>query len=158
MDRAGRTLAGAAGSGPAIRFACCFTIVTPLDIGVRLLLPVIALWAVLASSLVPVVAGLRPAWRHGLTAALAVLLAAGAASTALSFPDSLAWTAPPFRPGYAVATNSNVDWGQGLYALQSWSRGGHLWVSYFGPRGVTAADIPGVRLLRARHLVRSPAG
>lgn len=124
-----------------------FTIVTPLDIGVRLLLPVIALWAVLASSLVPVVAGLRPAWRHGLTAALAVLLAAGAASTALSFPDSLAWTAPPFRPGYAVATNSNVDWGQGLYALQSWSRGRHPWVSYFGPRGVTAADIPGARPL-----------
>jgi 4-amino-4-deoxy-L-arabinose transferase-like glycosyltransferase len=124
-----------------------FTVDTPLDIGVRLLLPVIALWAAAAGSLVPVVTGLRPAWRRALTGTLAVLLAAGATSAALSFPDSLAWTAPPFRPGYAVATNSNVDWGQGLYALQSWSKGRHPWVTYFGPRGLTVAEIPGARPL-----------
>jgi hypothetical protein len=124
-----------------------FTIATPLDIGVRLLLPAIALWVALAGSLVPVVTGLRPAWQHGLMAALAVLLAAGAASAALSFPNSLAWTAPPFRPGYAVTSNSDVDWGQGLYALQSWSRGRHPWVAYFGARGFTVAAIPGARPL-----------
>ena len=38
-------------------------------------------------------------------------------------PSSAAWTAPPLRPGYAVATDSNLDWGQGLYALRSWSHG-----------------------------------
>ena len=122
-----------------------FTIASPLNIGVRLLLPVIALWAAAASAVVPVVAALRPLARRAAAAALTALLAAGAAATALSFPGSLAWTAPPFTPGYAAATDSNIDWGQGLYALRSWSLGRHPWVSYFGPRGVPVTAVPGGR-------------
>jgi hypothetical protein len=131
---------------PAIVLAG-FTVAGPLNLGVRLLLPVMALWSVAASALVPLVQRLGPAWGRGLTAGVAVLLAAGAASTGLSFPTTLAWTAPPFTPGYAVATDSNIDWGQGFYALQSWSKGRQPWVAYFGPRGLTESDIPGARAL-----------
>ncbi|HEY9484338.1 MAG TPA: glycosyltransferase family 39 protein [Micromonosporaceae bacterium] len=131
---------------PAIVLAG-FTVAGPLNIGVRLLLPVLALWGVAASSLVPVVQRFGLEWRRALTVTSAVLLAAGFASTAVSFPTSLAWTAPPFTPGYAVVTDSNVDWGQGFYALRSWSEGRDPWVAYFGPRGVSESDIPGARPL-----------
>jgi len=46
-----------------------------------------------------------------------------------------------------VATDSNVDWGQGLYVLRTWSASRDPWVAYFGPRGITTADIPGARSL-----------
>jgi 4-amino-4-deoxy-L-arabinose transferase-like glycosyltransferase len=124
-----------------------FTIASPLNIGVRLLLPVVALWAAAAGALVPAIAALRPAARRAAGTGAAALLAAGATVTALSCPGSIAWTAPLFRPGYAAAADSNLDWGQGLYALQSWSRGRHPWVSYFGPRGLTVAALPGARSL-----------
>ena len=78
---------------------------------------------------------------------MAVLLATAVAATAASFPASIAWTAWPFRPGYAAATDSDIDWGQGWYALRSWSAGRHPWVAYFGPRGLTTGDIPGARPL-----------
>lgn len=140
-ERAARRRALLAVALPAIALAG-LTITSPFNIGVRLLLPVIALWAAAAGALAPAIARLR-GFRRRVAAAVAVALTvAAAAATALSFPGSLAWTAPPFRPGYVAATNSNVDWGQGFYALQSWSRGRHPRVSYFGPRGLTAAQIP----------------
>ncbi|MEP6462273.1 MAG: hypothetical protein ABJC62_02415 [Frankiaceae bacterium] len=40
-----------------------------------------------------------------------------------------------------------MDWGQDWYRLQAWSRGRHPWVAYFGPRGLSAADVPDARLL-----------
>jgi hypothetical protein len=145
-DRDARRRTALAVGVPAVVLAA-FTVAGPLNVGVRLLLPVMALWSVAASSLVPVVQRLGIAWRRALTATAAVLLAAGVASTALSFPASLAWTAPPFTPGYAVATDSNVDWGQGFDALRSWSKGRSPWVAYFGPRGLSESDIPGARPL-----------
>jgi hypothetical protein len=87
-----------------------------------------------------------------LTGITAALLAVGVASTALSFPGSIAWSAPPFRPAYAELTDSNVDWGQGYATLQAWSPGKDPWVTYFGPRGIGEADIPG-----ARTLLNTPA-
>jgi len=145
-DREARRRTALAVGVPAVVLAG-FTVAGPLNIGVRLLLPVMALWSVAASSLVPVVRRVGPAWRRALTATATVLVTAGITSTALSFPASLAWTAPPFTPGYAVATDSNVDWGQGFDALRSWSRGRDPWVAYFGPRGLSEADIPGARRL-----------
>ncbi|HEY1488789.1 MAG TPA: hypothetical protein VGF84_21950 [Micromonosporaceae bacterium] len=124
-----------------------FTVSSPLNIGVRLLLPVMALWAVAASALVPLLLGARTVWRRSLSGAVAVLLAVGLAGTALSFPTSLAWSAAPFRPAYAEVTDSNVDWGQGFAALRAWSRGKDPWVTYFGPRGLSEADVPGARTL-----------
>jgi hypothetical protein len=118
-----------------------FELPNPRTLGVRYLLPSIALWTVLASP-VALVAG-----RRLMAAALGVLLVTAGALTAASFPHSIAYTAAPFRPGYRVATDSNIDWGQDFTLLVSWSRGRDPLVAYFGPRGITAADIPGARPL-----------
>jgi 4-amino-4-deoxy-L-arabinose transferase-like glycosyltransferase len=124
-------------------------LVMPRDIGLRYLLPSLALAAVLAGALIPVVARWRPRVRSVARAAIAALVAVAAVATAASFPQSLSWTTGPFRPAYTAVTDSNVDWGQGLYTLSSWSRTHHPYVLYFGPRGVTTAAIPGARALPA---------
>jgi 4-amino-4-deoxy-L-arabinose transferase-like glycosyltransferase len=126
-----------------------FTLAEPKDVGIRYLLPFLALWiAAAASGLAAVLAAPTGPVRQRLAASsVAVLLVAAVASTAGSFPRSIAWTAWPFRPGYAVATDSNLDWGQAYYALRSWSAGRDPWVAYFGPRGITTASIPGARSL-----------
>ncbi len=99
----------------------------PEPVGVRYLLPVIALGLVAASPLVVIA---RRTWGKVL---LAVLAAAQLVFLWQSQPHSLAWTAPPFRPGYQVATDSNLDWGQDLYRLQDWAKGKKPMVLYFGP-------------------------
>jgi hypothetical protein len=118
-----------------------FELPNPRTLGVRYLLPSIALWTVVASP-IALLAG-----RRLMGMALSTVLALAAAVTALSFPDSVAYTAPPFTPGYRVATDSNVDWGQDFALLANWSPGRHPYVAYFGPRGITNADIPGSRRL-----------
>jgi hypothetical protein len=123
----------------AILFA--FELPNPRTLGVRYLLPSIALWTVVASPLALVVR------RTMMAVGLGVVMVAAGLLAVFSYPDSLAWTAPPFTPGYRVATNSNVDWGQDLNLLMSWSRGRHPYVAYFGPRGVTVADVAGARPL-----------
>jgi 4-amino-4-deoxy-L-arabinose transferase-like glycosyltransferase len=155
-----RGRAGLAIALPAVLLTAV-TLASPKDIGLRYLLPALALWAAAAAAgLVTVLAGPTatadstaaaglavPAGRRLAGAAVAVLLAAAVATTAASFPASIAWTAWPFRPGYAAATDSDIDWGQGWYALRSWSAGRHPWVAYFGPRGLSTGDIPGARPL-----------
>jgi hypothetical protein len=131
-----------------------FTLTMPRDIGLRYLLPVMALWAVLAGALVPVVTGLRPRPRHLAQASVAGLLTLALLATIWSFPNTLAWTTRPFRPAYRAVTDSNIDWGQGLYALSAWSERHHPWIVYFGPRGITPAAIPGARALPSS----APAG
>jgi 4-amino-4-deoxy-L-arabinose transferase-like glycosyltransferase len=120
---------------------------TPRDIGLRYLLPVMALGCAAAAAVVPAVAGRRPRVRWALGTALVLLLAVSLGSTASSFPDSLAWASAPFRPAYATVTNSDVDWGQGLYQLEAWSNGRRPWVAYFGPRGISATAVTGGRPL-----------
>jgi len=114
-----------------------FTVGLPRDIGLRYLLPVIALWLVLATSIVPAVR------TRAVGAALVVVVVVAGAATIASTPDSLAWTTPPFTPAFQVATNSDVDWGQSLYLLQQWSRGKEPRVAYFGPRESTPTPFPG---------------
>ena len=141
-----RRRAGVAVGVPAVLLTA-FTLTMPKDAGLRYLLPVLALWAAAAGSgLVAAGLALRGAGRAA-GAVTGVLLVVALATTAGSFPDSIAWTAWPFRPNYTMVTDSNVDWGQGLYALRSWSAGRDPWVGYFGPRGITTADIPGARPL-----------
>jgi len=120
-----------------------FTVPGPRDIGIRYLLPVLALWLVVASAAV-----LAPR-RQLVRVALALVLVVALVSTAGSNPHSIAWTAPPWRPGYQVASDSNVDWGQDFYRLQTWSLGRHPAVAYFGPRGLSAAQVPGAHELTA---------
>ena len=123
-----------------------FTVGLPRDIGLRYLLPVVALWLVAASSVVPAVRR-RRAGATALVVAVVVAVGVAGVATAASAPDSLAWTTPPFTPAYAVVTNSDVDWGQTLYQLQAWSRGKDPWVEYFGPRGLGVDAVPGARPL-----------
>ena len=143
-----RRRAGLAAGLPAVLLTAV-TLAMPKDDGVRYLLPVLALWAaVAASGLVAMLGALdEERSRRAGAAAVAVLLGAALFSTAGSFPRSIAWTAWPFRPGYVVATDSDIDWGQGFYVLRSWSAGRDPWVAYFGPRGITTADIAGARPL-----------
>ncbi len=143
-----RRRAGVAVGVPAVLLTG-FTLTMPKDVGLRYLLPVLALWAAAAGS------GLAAAGSRVLEAragrlawvVTSVLLVAALVSTAVSFPDSIAWTAWPFRPNYTMVTDSNVDWGQDLYILRSWSASRDPWVAYFGPRGISTADIPGARPL-----------
>ncbi len=127
------------------------TLWSPRDIGVRYLLPVIALWLVTASPLASLAVGhRRPVLGRGrivLAGALALAVVVALVMTGFSAPHSLAWTAPPFRPGFQVATNSNVDWGQDFARLDDWSVGRDPYVAYFGPRGVGRAQLPPSRPL-----------
>ena len=116
----------------------------PKTLGVRYLLPSLALWAVVASPIALLIG------RRLVAAALGLLLAVGAGELVSSYPHSIANTAAPFRPAYRVATDSNVDWGQDLGALMAWSPAHHPYVAYFGPRGVTVGDIPDARALVGR--------
>jgi len=118
-----------------------FELPNPRTLGVRYLLPSIALWIVVASPIALVLT------RRLAAVVIGLVLAAAAAVTVYSFPHSIAYTAPPFQPGYRVATDSNVDWGQDFGLLATWSQGRHPYVAYFGPRGITDADIPGSRPL-----------
>jgi hypothetical protein len=113
---------------PAVALTA-FILPQPRDLGLRYLLPVIALGIVAGSPLV------RFASR-----ATAGRIVVGLIVVAQLFwlwessPRSLGWTAPPFRPGYQVAADSNLDWGQDLYRLRTWGRDhpGAV-VFYFGP-------------------------
>jgi 4-amino-4-deoxy-L-arabinose transferase-like glycosyltransferase len=126
IDRARRRRAAIVLIAPA---AVLTAIVLPYNspVGVRYLLPVIALGLVAASPLVTI------AGRTWGKVLLGVLAASQLVFFWQSLPHSLAWTAPPFRPGYRVATDSNLDWGQDLYRLQRWAKGKKPVVSYFGP-------------------------
>jgi hypothetical protein len=109
--------------------------------GLRYLLPVLALWLVVASPLASLVN-----WRSG-----RVVLGAGIAAQLAIFgsawQNALAWTAPPFHPGYRFASDSNLDWGQGLYRLASWSKHRDPWVAYFGADGVYPEQVAQVKEL-----------
>jgi hypothetical protein len=112
---------------------------TPRDLGVRYLLPVLALWCVSAAAGVFVLRQTSARVLGAVAGAVAVVM------LVTSLPHSLASTSPPFVPAYRVATDSNVDWGQDLGLLQAWSVGRQPYVAWFGPRGTSYADVPGAR-------------
>lgn len=145
--------AGLAGSLTVVRVRCAatrasvavacvlaaFTFFQPGQAGLRYLMPVVALGLIPASGIAA--AARRPAGR---------LLLAGVGLIQLvalwtAAPHSLAWTTPPFRPGYRFASDSNLDWGQDIGRLAEWAKGRNPYVALFGPRGVT---VPGTRPLR----------
>jgi 4-amino-4-deoxy-L-arabinose transferase-like glycosyltransferase len=153
VDRSVRRRTLAAVVLPAV-ILTAFTVPGPRDIGVRYLLPVVALWLVAASAVTRIpwarIAGTARTGRTArvvATVATALVLVVAVGVTAASNPHSIAWTSLPFRPGYQVASDSNVDWGQDFYRLQAWSQGRHPAVAYFGPRGLSAAQVPGAREL-----------
>ncbi len=151
LERKGRLVALVVLLVPAA-ILTAFTLFLPRDLGVRYLLPVLALGCAASGALVRAASSRRTRFHRPLALLITILVVASVAATADSFPDSLAWTSVPFRPAYSTVTDSDVDWGQGLYQLESWERGRHPWVAYFGPRGVPT-DVGGRPLVGA-----SPAG
>jgi 4-amino-4-deoxy-L-arabinose transferase-like glycosyltransferase len=110
-----------------------FDLPQPRDIGIRYLLPVIALWCVGAVALA------TPARRNRFgSAALGLAVAFALVTMIGARHNSLAWTDPIFGPGYQAATNSNLDWGQDLYPLRQWvDHHPGARVDYFGTPGLT---------------------
>jgi hypothetical protein len=108
-------------------------VVSPRQLGIRLLLTPLALSFALAAPILARLLTRSGPWRV-LLGGLAVVQVASLASAAST---ALAWTSPPFHPGYRIAADSNVDWGQDFYRLRAWasSHPGAL-VSYFGPAGL----------------------
>jgi hypothetical protein len=118
------------------------TVVGARPVGMRYMLPSIALGLVLA--------GAGVAWAMSLRRRMAMVIAALGVQLGLlvgSAPSSLAWTAIPTEEPWQVASDSNVDWGQDFYRLQAWSVGRHPLVAWTGP--MSAAWIPGARPLLA---------
>jgi hypothetical protein len=122
-----------------------FSLTCRVQIGVRFMLPLIALGAVGTAAALARAVQDRPAgWRRRVVVAGAALgLAWSAWSAAAVWPNGLCyandlWGGP--RLGYLRLSDSNYDWGQGLKELAAWRRrhdDAPLEVWYFG------ADHPG---------------
>ena len=120
-----------------------FTVAQPRPIGLRYLLPTLALGLVAAS---PVAGALRG---RGARALGAALVATQALALASAHPHSLAWTAPPFRPAYRHVADANLDWSQDFWRLRAWAEqhpGAAPWVAYTSS-SLSVADVPGARQL-----------
>lgn len=105
----------------------------PLNLGLRLVMPTVALLLLAASA---VAVALRGRSRYSLGVVAVIQLGAFWQAT----PHSLAWTAPPFQPAYRWVSDSNVDFGQDADRLAAWvddqvATGEAVWVSQVLPRG-----------------------
>jgi hypothetical protein len=108
-----------------------FTLFVPPDTGVRYLLPAVALLLVVASGAVVIARGYTG------RAALAALVSVSVVMAVTSFPHSIAWTTPPFTPGYQYASGTSLDWGQDSYLVQRWSQGRHPYTDLHGVPSLT---------------------
>jgi hypothetical protein len=129
-----------------------FVLAQPLNLGVRYVLPSLALVLVLAGGGVArLFAGLAIRPRRVLAVAgLAVQVVAMAEART----HALAWTTPPFRPAYRWVSDSNVDYAQDLGRVDDWVAAQRaatpdepVHVSLLRPRGVL--DPVGTAPLRA---------
>ena len=102
----------------------------PLNTGVRLALPALALWFAAAA---PAAVLLRHS--AGKAVVGAILLTQVLAMVAAG-PHALAWNPPPFQPPYRWASDSNVDVGQDMFRLERWSEGEAPYVSMISTRGL----------------------
>jgi hypothetical protein len=107
-----------------------FLMVQPLNLGIRLAMPVVALLFVAAAAAVRVVKG----WVGA--AALVLLAVAQLGALWSSHPHSLAWTPWPFTPAYRWVSDSNVDFAQDLDRLEHELAGRTVYVDLLRPRGV----------------------
>jgi 4-amino-4-deoxy-L-arabinose transferase-like glycosyltransferase len=103
----------------------------PLNLGLRLVLPVVALWFAFAA---PAVLVRRRS--VGRVAVVAVVVSQAVAMLAAG-GHALAWNPPPFQPSYRWASDSNVDFGQDMFRLDEWSEGRRPWVAMISTRGLS---------------------
>ena len=140
VTRSVRRRVGLAIVGPAA-VSAAFVLAQPLNLGVRYVMPSLALMFVLAGSVVAWLTTRPQRALAGVALATQVFAMVGAGA------HSLAWTAPPFRPAYRWVSDSNLDYAQDIGRVASWA-GDHpnAWVALLRPRGV---DNPaGTRELR----------
>jgi hypothetical protein len=105
-----------------------------LNLGYRLMLPVLPFALMIAGQGVSVIVNARSSGRIGVLAALGVWLVADVLSTN---PDHLAYfnQLVDHERDYDVLVDSNLDWGQDLIALREWQRTRQLDalnVAYYG--------------------------
>jgi 4-amino-4-deoxy-L-arabinose transferase-like glycosyltransferase len=110
-------------AGPAL-LLWLFLVAQPLNLGLRLALPTVALALVGAGALV---APARRAWGTGgapralAVSAIAILGLVQLASFGVAAPHSLAWAPPPWRPEFRWMSDANLDAGQALYEVRAWA-------------------------------------
>jgi hypothetical protein len=102
-----------------------FTLVCRVQIGIRLVLPLVALAAIgLASGLAAAASTLAPGGRRRVLAVASLLGCAWTAWAAAGvWPDALRYTNELWggtAHGYRRLSDSNYDWGQGLHDLAGW--------------------------------------
>jgi hypothetical protein len=117
-----------------------FSVFMRLQIGVRLVLPLIALLLIgIAAAVATARRELGPGWKGRLLAAafLLAFLWAGAAAIRV-WPDGIGFTNAAWggtRQGFFLLSDSNYDWGQGIPELERWrqARGlKRIGVLYYG--------------------------
>jgi hypothetical protein len=131
-----------------------FSLNCHVQIGVRLVLPLVALAAVgLAAAVVHACRDLGPGWRAQLLAGgTAAGLLWTAAAAVLVWPEGLCYVNELWggtSRGYRRVSDANYDWGQGLKELARWQRAHAdvpLAVWYFG-------QDPAIERLPVRHLM-----
>lgn len=97
--------------GPASLVLGLFLLFQPLQLGLRMGVPALALLSIAA-------AGLTRLPRPGAALVVVALVVAQAGATFAAHPTSLAWTPPPFHDGYRWVTDSSIDFGQSLRTVQ----------------------------------------
>jgi len=120
-----------------------------INIGFRHFRPAEICWLMLASRCVAapcVVAPLRAVRALAWTG-----LAAAAVHVALWTPDYLSYINFPRRAAYLQISDSNIDWGQGVWQIRHWldahpTETRPLYVGYLGPRDLNLFDLLGQRL------------
>jgi hypothetical protein len=159
-----RALANAAGLAAVAILLFCLT--GRIQIGVRLALPVAALLAVAAAAAwAGTLAGSGPARRRLLAGAAAAAVGWGAAADLRAWPDGLGylnefWGGPANAARYL--SDSNYDWGQGLFELRRWQKDqgvASVNVWYFGhPWALADYPYPCRRLSLERLPLDGPGG
>lgn len=102
----------------------------PLDLGLRVALPSLALGLVAAAPAASLLG------RRLRVPVLGGLAAVQLATAVVAFPASLAWTPPPFRPGYRWVSGGNLDLDQDRGRLLRWAAGRPLRLALVTSRGV----------------------
>jgi hypothetical protein len=117
-----------------------FSLTCRVQIGIRMLLPLVALAIVgLTAAAVQAVQSMEPGWRrNGLVIGGVGCLAGTVAAAVGDWPHGLSYVNPLWGGtdrGYALVSEANYDWGQGLKDLARWQkRAGlsELDIWYFG--------------------------
>jgi hypothetical protein len=121
-----------------------------VDLGVRLILPIYPLLAIVAAQ------GILSLWAQSRTrtsaAVIGLLMASAVVVEARTYPDNLSYfnLLAGDHPEH-VLVDSNLDWGQDLYRLRDTIRARGISdtvrIAYFGTADVSAAGVPNARQL-----------